>query len=155
MKESLLKNTFFVGIAIFICASVFSACSKNEDGVITDTTELRSLIDSCEILLAADTTGYSPAAQTAYITLENEIIIIQISLINSSISQKQVNLIISGLKITKTALEATIAVSNATKATSCLQLSPINRLISGQRLKDNGATIYKIPFSDFVVHHFS
>lgn len=145
MKKSLLTNTLIVSIAICIFSGIFSACSKNEDGVITDKTELLSLMDSCQILLSADTTGYSPAAKMAYSALENELIIVQISLINTSISQKQVNIIISGLKITKTTLETTIAISVATNTTAYLQHVPIEKRIL---VKDQNHL-------DLVVHHTS
>jgi len=143
MKKHLLRNTLMVSIALVFCASLFSSCTKNEDGILTNKTELLILIDSCQLLINADTTGYSPLAKTAYSGLTNELIVIQLSLLSPTLTQNQVNLLVSGLKITKTTLETAITISNATGTTAYLEPKPKVDLFFGQDIKKLRKTSYK------------
>lgn len=111
MKKNPIRNSLIACLAIFIGSLVLTSCGKNDDGVTTDTSRLLALTDSCRLLLKTDTTGFSPAAKTAYALLEDELTIVQFALISPTLTQKQVNTMITTLELTKTTLETTIALS--------------------------------------------
>lgn len=120
MKKNPIRNSFIACLAILIGSLVLTSCGKNDDGVTTDTSRLLALTDSCKLLLKTDTTGFSPAAKTAYALLEDELTIVQFALISPTLTQKQVNTMITTLEITKTTLETTIALSFSGGTTASL-----------------------------------